>query len=241
MASIPGKIEAENFDYGGQGVAYNDLDAGNSGGVYRLNEDVDIESCNDVGGGYDIGWTNANEWVKYTVNVTKDGLYTLQARIAAITAGKTIHIEMDGVNISGAVTVTNTGAWNKWVTVSAPLQTITAGVKVLKFVFDNGGVNLNYISLSQTDVSVSELNSANPATVFPNPTSGVITIQLGTPINSDSFITILNSLGVVVRSVYGKDLVDQQNIQVDLSGMAKGIYFVKINNTGNPIRKISIQ
>lgn len=32
-AQIPGKIEAEKFDYGGQGVAYSDTDVGNNGGV----------------------------------------------------------------------------------------------------------------------------------------------------------------------------------------------------------------
>lgn len=30
---IPGKIEAEKFDYGGPGVAYSDVDSGNNGGV----------------------------------------------------------------------------------------------------------------------------------------------------------------------------------------------------------------
>lgn len=30
---IPGKIEAEKFDHGGQGVGYSDTDEGNNGGV----------------------------------------------------------------------------------------------------------------------------------------------------------------------------------------------------------------
>jgi len=46
------RLEAENFDWGGQGVAYNDLTGGNSGGQYRTNESVDIEATSDTGGGY---------------------------------------------------------------------------------------------------------------------------------------------------------------------------------------------
>src|SRR5438552_2565558 len=41
---IPGTIEAENFDKGGEGVAYHDTDAANLGGQYRTTEGVDIES-----------------------------------------------------------------------------------------------------------------------------------------------------------------------------------------------------
>ena len=31
---VPGTIEAENFDAGGEGIAYHDLTAGNTGGAY---------------------------------------------------------------------------------------------------------------------------------------------------------------------------------------------------------------
>ncbi|CAN0439736.1 unnamed protein product, partial [Ectocarpus sp. 13 AM-2016] len=41
-ASIPGRIEGEEYDYGGEGVAYSDTDAGNNGGVSRKDENVRI-------------------------------------------------------------------------------------------------------------------------------------------------------------------------------------------------------
>ena len=68
-ANIPGEIEAENFNTGGQGVAYNDNEAANNGGAYRVNEGVDIEACTDDGGGYNVGWLNPNEWMDYSVNL----------------------------------------------------------------------------------------------------------------------------------------------------------------------------
>ena len=38
-AAIPGTIEVERFDYGGEGIAYSDTDAGNNGGVRRWQDD----------------------------------------------------------------------------------------------------------------------------------------------------------------------------------------------------------
>src|SRR5437762_11755686 len=51
--AVPGSFEAENFDLGGEGVAYHDYTPGNQGGAYRLTEDVDIVVSSDaLGGGY---------------------------------------------------------------------------------------------------------------------------------------------------------------------------------------------
>src|SRR5262249_11706805 len=65
-ASIPGTIQAANFDNGGQGVAYGDTTSGNTGGAYRQT-DVDIETSSE--GGYDVGWIAAGEWLNFTVKV----------------------------------------------------------------------------------------------------------------------------------------------------------------------------
>ena len=63
-AAVPGTIDAENFDDGGEGVAYHNLSTGNSGGRYRAG-DVDIEATTDTGGGHNVGWLAAGEWLKY--------------------------------------------------------------------------------------------------------------------------------------------------------------------------------
>ena len=70
---LPGTLEAENFDRGGEGITYHDNDPGNNGGTnYRSGNDtgVDIVTGN---GGYAVGWTNGGEWIEYTMNVTKAG------------------------------------------------------------------------------------------------------------------------------------------------------------------------
>ena len=79
---IPGKIEAEDYDIGGEGVAYHDATLGNEGGEYR-SDDVDIEITTDTGDGYNVGWIEEGEWLAYTVEVSSTGLYDIQLRVAS--------------------------------------------------------------------------------------------------------------------------------------------------------------
>jgi O-glycosyl hydrolase len=165
--TVPGTIEAEQFDNGGEGVAYHDLTAGNSGGQYRTT-DVDIESTTDVNGGYDVGWIYPGEWLNYTINVTTAGAYTLDARVACPGAGGTFHIEISGVAVTGAITIPNTGGWQAWTTVSAPVQ-LTAGTKILRLVFDTVGPsgavgNVNYLRV-RAPTNASTPFSGTPAAV----------------------------------------------------------------------------
>jgi hypothetical protein len=137
-ARLPGIIEAENFDEGGTGVGYHDSSAGNTGGQYRPTENVDIEVARDTGGGYNVGWIAAGEWLSYGVDVAAAGTYTLAARVAANGQGGTFHVEVDGANITGPLTIPNTAGWQNWTTVSAPVS-LPAGRRTLRVVFDSAG------------------------------------------------------------------------------------------------------
>ncbi|MFO7867821.1 MAG: glycoside hydrolase family 11 protein, partial [Bacteroidales bacterium] len=73
---IPGIIEFEEFDEGGNGNAYYDTNEGSeveNGPDFRTDEDVDIENCEDTEGGYNLGYTMAGEWLEYTVDVEQSG------------------------------------------------------------------------------------------------------------------------------------------------------------------------
>ncbi|HLZ07133.1 MAG TPA: carbohydrate-binding domain-containing protein, partial [Chloroflexota bacterium] len=145
-ASIPGMIQAENFDWGGEGVAYHDSDVANNGGQYRPNESVDIEATTDTGGGFNVGWTAAGEWLEYTLNASA-GNYTLTARIASMAAGS-MSLSVDGVNI-GTINYGNTGGWQTWTTATAAgSPSITAGQHVVRVTFNNASVNLNWINFA---------------------------------------------------------------------------------------------
>ncbi|MGY3795537.1 glycoside hydrolase family 19 protein [Aquimarina sp. 433] len=142
--SIPGKVEAENYDFGGQNVAFNDASIANEGGVFR-NDAVDIEPCSE--GGFNIGWTKSNEWLEYTVDVTNTGDYEVAFRVAAITSGKQFHLEINNENISGIVTVPNTGGWQNWQTVSTRVS-LNQGKQILRLVMDSDDLNINHMIFS---------------------------------------------------------------------------------------------
>jgi hypothetical protein len=136
--SLPGKVQFENYDVGGMDVAYYDTTASNSGGVYRSNA-VDIQATTDSGGGYNIGWTVAREWLKYTVKVTTAGTYALDVRVGSKGAGGTFHIEVNGVNKTGPITVPDTGGWQVWRTLTKTGVTLAAGPQVIRVVMDGNG------------------------------------------------------------------------------------------------------
>jgi VCBS repeat-containing protein len=149
---IPTTIQAEDFDNGGEGVAYHDVDAVNLGGAYR-STGVDIEPTSDTGGGFDVGWTRAGEWLKYSINVPTAGNYNFDVRVASAGSGGTFHIEVDGVDQTGALVVPNTGGWQVWQTITKSNVSLSVGPHVLRLVMDTNGPttgvgNFNWIRIS---------------------------------------------------------------------------------------------
>lgn len=134
--ALPGTVQAENFDNGGEGVAYHDLTTVNSGGAYRTTA-VDIQPNST---GINVGWAAAGEWLNYAVTVTTAGTYTATFRLASSVQGGTFHLEANGVNLTGALTAPNTGGWENWVNVTK-VVTLAAGSQTLRLVLDTGGTN----------------------------------------------------------------------------------------------------
>ena len=97
---------------------------------------MDVEAASE--GAYDIGWISAGEWLAYSVKVAAGGSYLLEARVASLGQGGTFHIESAGTNLTGALTIPNSGGWQAWTTVSK-LVSLAAGPQVLKVVFDTAG------------------------------------------------------------------------------------------------------
>jgi hypothetical protein len=142
--SIPGKLQCELYDLGGEGIAYHDTDSTNNGsgrlnpanGTYlnefRMDEGVDISYTktgliddnpyNTVEPKKDqfyVVWTAPGEWVKYTVNVEKAGTYQLSVMYTSNQNGK-IEISSDDNKSTGAFLIpstfvaADTVAWRQW-------------------------------------------------------------------------------------------------------------------------------
>ena len=146
--AVPGTVQAENYDVGGQGLAFNVTSVNGSANNYR-SDGVDLEATTDTGGGDDLGWTAAGQWFKYTVNVSSAGAYTVTFRVAAPNAvTDALHISnSSGTNLSGSVSIPATGGWQTWTNVTATV-TLPAGQQVLTVNQDNGGWNINYMTFA---------------------------------------------------------------------------------------------
>lgn len=138
---IPGTFEVEDFEPIHEDTGYFDTDAINLGGAYRPSEGVDIEATTDVGGGYDVGWTRAGEWLEYAwANVPSTGHYVLGVRVASSGPGGVFHLEVGGVNVTGPVAVPDTGGPQSWRTLSLPVL-LNRGIWKVRLVMDSDGPN----------------------------------------------------------------------------------------------------
>jgi hypothetical protein len=160
--TIPGTIEAEEYDNGGPGVAYLDTTSGNifnSG--YRNNEDVDVEVCSE--GGYNLGHTDPGEWMKYTVDVTSAGDYEVRVRVAINNNdadASAYRIEVDGVDVTGSVAFDGTGGWQNWVNQTSVIG-LAEGQQVITLQLE-GDANIHRL-----DFVALGTNNLVPVTVTP--------------------------------------------------------------------------
>lgn len=149
---LPARIEAENFDEGGEAVAYHDADAGNNGNSNYRAGDVDVRENADKSGNLNrvVGWSNGGEWLKYTVNVKTPGVYHLQFKVSSAANGGALHVEdQDGNDLTGAVSFDGTSGWEDFKIVVRRNVKLTAGIKTLRVVFDASGFDFDWWQISK--------------------------------------------------------------------------------------------
>jgi len=141
---IPGKIQCEYFDEGGEGIAYHDADRINNGSgklnpangnflhEFRMKEAVDISYTktegvddnpyNKIAPGSSqlyVGWTVPGEWINYTVFVKATASYKIGIMYTANGDGS-IAFDLDGQPITAPLQIASTHndqdtvAWRQW-------------------------------------------------------------------------------------------------------------------------------
>jgi hypothetical protein len=144
VQSIPGKIECELYDTGGELVAYHDSDSINNGSgklnpangnflnEFRMKEGVDISYTKS--GAIDnnpfnrsepimnqlyVGWTQPAEWINYTVRVNETSAYRITIKYTANGDGA-IALDIDGKAVANSLKILSTHndadtvAWRQW-------------------------------------------------------------------------------------------------------------------------------
>ncbi len=144
-ATVPGFVQAENFDAGGPGFTYSaEFKGGGGKYAYRSGEALPVEAIHEdpeanEPGGYYLAHLPASRYINYAVQVAADGNYALTARVASAGKGGAFHFNIDQVAISKPMPVPDTGGDGKWQTISAGAVHLTAGRHVLALVTDSGG------------------------------------------------------------------------------------------------------
>ncbi len=152
--SIPGVIQAENYDKGGEGLAYHDADEANQGDAsFRTDEGVDIVKGN---GGKAVGYTSANEWIEYSVNVKEPGEYECTATVSSGTTGSGFTLGLvKGTSVTSLCKIdvpqTGNSNWDTYKTVTAKLsKQLTVGEQVLRITINGANCNIDKLQLKCT-------------------------------------------------------------------------------------------
>lgn len=152
--ALPGTIEAEDYDIGGQGVSYFDNESQNQGGAYRT-DGVDIEG--DAASGYKVGYTIAGEWLEYTVNVATAGVYTYEATVSSGSESSSFRLFLDNEAISDTVKVPDGGDWKTYSVVTGVTSALSAGTHVFKIAITGSYVNIDKIVFTEGITRVAEI------------------------------------------------------------------------------------
>lgn len=167
-ATIPGTIEAEEYNKGGAGKAYYDLNKGNEGGKFRK-DDVDIYQPNM---GLSIGYCQKGEWLKYTVNVTADGEYEISANVAGDNGTGSFVLYMDDERI-GEEILNNGKGFDTYSVVSGGKVSLKAGRHDLKLEITNDWIDIDYVEFKTVAVADSNTTAiAKDLKLITEPESG---------------------------------------------------------------------
>lgn len=226
MPTVPGSIQAEDYNKGGKGIAYWDNTEGNGPNEYRRNEDVDIARYRPANIYY-VTDMAPGEYLNYTFEVIKDDVYSIDFVLGTTAAAQTqkFYLEFDYNKTSNPKRydvvyspISSLG------TVTVPNVALSQGMHTMRFV-PQGNMNFDKFTFTGSISGVSQ-NSASSVLVSPNPSqNGVFKL-----------INIENKVLVSVSDLQGKEILkktlSKQDNTLNLSAYAKGIYLLKlqINN-----------
>lgn len=235
---IPGIIEAEDFDTGGEGLGYHETDNRNVAGAYRPDEAVDIYDIN--GEGYYIGNAMVGEWYEYTVNVEEEGDYRVDVHCSSIFGGGQFAITLGDAK-SDTLVVANTNSWVVTDTTSCSL-TLLAGEQILRFtIISDPLFNIDRYEFSQassdpgTETGMSTYGGQEP--VLYREVDGDLVISSGSeePI---SHVQVYSLSGALVAEISHPALIHR----VSTSPLGTGIYLVRtFSNESIYRQKVFIQ
>jgi hypothetical protein len=215
----PGTIEAEDFNEGGQGIAYWDNTKGNAFSKYRTKDWVDINE-NRRYSMYYITNTEQKEYLNYSFEVLQAGIYNVDFSIATTTSGteEKFYLEFDQKKTSNPRRYTATYTeLSDLGTVTVPNIELSEGKHTVTF-YPSGNLNFDKFTFTHT-TGIREIEAAR-VSIFPNPSDGIFQIQ--TPQNGVVLITDISGKLVL------KEKTNSANHTIDISNQAAGMYILSL-------------
>jgi aryl-phospho-beta-D-glucosidase BglC (GH1 family) len=218
-AKIPGTVEAENFDYGGEGLTYHDADALNITGEYRPSEGVDIYDRNDDG--YHIGNAIPGEWYEYTVDVEYDGEYDIDISLASLEGGGTFKLKIGDVE-SDTLTAPTSYSWLD-TKIASTVMNLTAGEQIMRFtVIANPMFNIDKLVFKLEPVKADFPASQNMSfTVFQNQNRELVIDS-----HDNTSIKLIRMYSITGSLIYSKN-DHGNNASIETSGIPSGTYIIQ--------------
>ncbi|MBN1302525.1 MAG: cellulase family glycosylhydrolase [Melioribacteraceae bacterium] len=241
--NLPGIVFATEYDLGTINTAYKDVDYQNTKGLGAAqwntgnkfrNDGVDIEECQDIiSNGYNVGWIENGEWLKFTLNVDTPGSFEIDVRYAANSSGGKVLLTMDGQNIGGAVDLPVTGGWQNWASLTVGEVELTAGRHELMLRFFGSGYNFNYVEFFATTVGVNDNNNTPSGFLldqnYPNPFNSQTTVRYNVPESSDVLISLYSYTGEKITNLVNKFMQPGiYSMNINFNNLTSGIYLISM-------------
>ena len=164
--NIPGIIEAEDFDKGGEGFTFHDSDEEKEGdgASYRSDGGIDVVTGN---GGYALGYTTSDEWMEYTVNVTEAGTYAYKATVSSGNNSSAFSLSLsDGDKLTelARISVPQTGDnnWDTYRVVEGKLsKELAAGKQTFRITITGAYCNIDKIELICTSTGINDITNVS--------------------------------------------------------------------------------
>ncbi|MBT2498604.1 carbohydrate-binding protein [Agromyces sp. ISL-38] len=148
--SLPGMVLAQDYNSGGEGVAYHADYQGGTATTYRADA-MNLEVCSNDdhcgGDGQNLGWISTGDYFHYTREVNVGGNYDVILRTASTTQGE-IELRLDG-RVIGQATVPDSGGAQNWVDVPMYGLTLPEGTHTFTVTALSGGFNLHYLDVKK--------------------------------------------------------------------------------------------
>jgi hypothetical protein len=217
---LPKKIQAEDFYF---------------------NNGFGIEETSDVGGGYNIGYTNPGDYADYLIYAEEDKYYNLNIRVAAQNSEGSIGYYLVAEDETETellkLTTPKTGGWQTWETITQSLS-IPPGTHKLRLRVFAGEININWFEFDMLDAIDEKGDEKSLLNVYPNPVSiDYVHAQMEYHDLEKIQINICDLSGKVVSS--GSYKLQNGHVLLEISGVPKGVFIINaISEHGVASRKM---